>query len=94
MKNHSSHSRSLPATVLLLLLVGMQSPLVANAAKTADIIRDAQRKTVKIYGAGGVRGLEAYQSGCLISPDGYVLTIFSHVLDSDTITVTLDDGRK
>ncbi|HEY2825961.1 MAG TPA: S1C family serine protease, partial [Pirellulales bacterium] len=62
--------------------------------KTVDVIRDAQRKTVKIYGAGGVRGLDAYQSGCLISPDGYVLTIFSHVLDSDTITVTLDDGRK
>jgi serine protease Do len=38
--------------------------------------------------------LEAYQSGFLISADGYVLTVFSHVLDSDTITVTLDDGRK
>ena len=58
------------------------------------MIREAQRKTVKIYGAGGLRGLEAYQSGFLISADGYVLTVFSHVLDSDTITVTLDDGRK
>jgi serine protease Do len=38
--------------------------------------------------------LEAYQSGFLISADGYVLTVFSHVLDSDTITVTLDDGHK
>jgi serine protease Do len=68
------------------------SPSVARADH--DVIREAQRKTVKIYGAGGLRGLEAYQSGFLISADGYVLTVFSHVLDSDTITVTLDDGRK
>jgi S1-C subfamily serine protease len=73
------------------LLLGVSA---ATAAKTADVIREAQRKTVKIYGAGGVRGLVAYQSGFLISADGYVLTVFSHVLDSDTITVTLDDGRK
>jgi len=66
----------------------------AQAANTSDVIREAQRKSVKIYGAGGVRGLDAYQSGFLISADGYVLTVFSHVLDSDTITVTLDDGRK
>ncbi|HEY2760208.1 MAG TPA: trypsin-like peptidase domain-containing protein [Pirellulales bacterium] len=65
-----------------------------RAASATDIIREAQRKSVKIYGAGGLRGLEAYQSGFLISADGYVLTIFSHVLDSDTIAVTLDDGRK
>jgi serine protease Do len=66
----------------------------ARAAKLADVIRNAQRKTVKIYGAGGIRGLESYQSGFLISAQGHVLTVFSYVLDSDTITVTLDDGRK
>jgi serine protease Do len=38
--------------------------------------------------------LEAYQSGFLISAEGHVLTAFSYVLDSDTVTVTLDDGRK
>ena len=65
-----------------------------RAVKAEDTIRDAQKKTVKIYGAGGIRGLEAYQSGFLISADGYVLTVFSHVLDSDVITVTLDDGRR
>jgi hypothetical protein len=49
---------------------------------------------VKIYGAGGLRGLEAYQSGFLISPQGHVLTAWSYVLDTDFITVTLADGRK
>ena len=38
--------------------------------------------------------MESYQSGFLISAEGHILTAFSHVLDSDTITVTFDDGRK
>ena len=48
---------------------------------------------VKIYGSGGLQGLEAYQSGLLISADGHVLTAWSYVLDSEEyITVVLDDG--
>jgi S1-C subfamily serine protease len=49
---------------------------------------------VKIYGAGGVRGLEAYQSGFLISGQGHILTVWSYVLDTDYVTCTLNDGRK
>ena len=36
----------------------------------AETIVQAQAKMVKIYGAGGFRGLEAYQSGVLISDQG------------------------
>ena len=39
-------------------------------------------------------GLEGYQSGFLISEQGHILTVWSYVLDTDYITVTLDDGRK
>jgi serine protease Do len=53
-----------------------------------------QSKVVKLYGAGGLRGLEAYQSGLLISAEGHVLTVWSYVLDSDEVTVVLDDGRR
>jgi len=60
----------------------------------AETIERVQPKVVKIYGAGGFRGMEAYQSGLLISPDGHVLTVFSYVLDTDYITATLGDGRK
>ncbi|MGC4004353.1 MAG: S1C family serine protease [Pirellulales bacterium] len=59
-----------------------------------NIVRDAQLKQVKIYGAGGFKGLEAYQSGFLISDEGHILTVYSYVLDSDYITATLDDGAK
>ncbi|MDG2380304.1 MAG: S1C family serine protease [Pirellulaceae bacterium] len=57
-------------------------------------ISEVQPKLVKIYGAGGIRGLEAYQSGFLISETGHVLTAWSYVLDTDYITAVLDDGRK
>jgi serine protease Do len=60
----------------------------------AGVIRGVQPKIVKIYGAGGFRGLEAYQSGFLISPEGHILTAYSYVLDADYITCSLDDGRK
>ena len=57
----------------------------ATAASLHDTIRDAQRKVVKIYGAGGIKGLEAYQTGILISPEGHVLTVQSYVLDTDEL---------
>ncbi len=66
----------------------------ASAATLYDTIRDVQEKVVKIYGAGGVSGLEAYQTGILISPEGHVLTVQSYVLDTDDLAVVLDDGRK
>ena len=70
----------------------------ANPAKAeqsfAHTINGVQPKLAKVYGAGGVRGLEAYQSGLIVSADGYVLTVWSYVLDSDVVNVTLDDGRK
>jgi S1-C subfamily serine protease len=66
----------------------------SNAASLHDTIRDAQRKVVKIYGAGGIKGLEAYQTGILISPEGHVLTVQSYVLDTEDLAVVLDDGRK
>jgi serine protease Do len=49
---------------------------------------------VKLYGAGGFRGLESYQSGILISDKGHVLTVSSYVLDADEVLVVLDDGRR
>ncbi|HYO23863.1 MAG TPA: trypsin-like peptidase domain-containing protein [Lacipirellulaceae bacterium] len=73
---------------------GLASTAAAADATTLHApIRTAQRKVVKIYGAGGVRGLEAYQTGVLISPQGHVLTALSYVLDTDQLTVVVDDGR-
>lgn len=60
----------------------------------AAVVKQVEPKIVKIYGVGGYRGLEPYQSGFLISSDGHILTAWSYVLDTEYITATLDDGRK
>jgi len=78
----------------LLLATTVLTPRPARAASFADVIRSVQPKIVKIYGAGGFRGLEAYQTGFLISSEGHILTVWSYVLDTDYITATLNDGRR
>ena len=72
--------------------------LVAQTPARADdpqpAIDVASRKVVKIFGAGGFRGLHAYCTGFLVSGTGHIVTVWSHVLDEQTVTVVLHDGRK
>lgn len=92
----ASVSRTMRRVVAMfvLLLLGW-STVPADAAQSfANIITTVQPKMVKIHGAGGIRGLEPYQSGFLISAEGHILTAWSYVLDTETITVVLDDGRR
>ena len=65
-----------------------------HAQANEAVIELAARTVVKIYGAGGFRGLESYQTGFLVSPSGHVMTAMSTVLDSDEIDCVLDDGRR
>lgn len=82
-----------PLLVLALSWCLLPSTLSADPS-FSRVIDYVQPKIVKIYGAGGYRGLEPYQSGFLISSEGHVLTAWSYVLDADVITVTLNDGQK
>ncbi len=88
-----------PVVIAVLLTVCLLLPAsLARAGLTeappGGAIGQVQPKVVKVYGAGGVRGLEAYQSGIMVSADGHILTVWSHVLDTDEITVILFDGRR
>ncbi|NLF71139.1 MAG: PDZ domain-containing protein [Candidatus Anammoximicrobium sp.] len=88
-----------PAAAWLACAAALLLPAASRVCRAADgafidIAASVQPKMVKIYGAGGLQGLEAYQSGFLISPTGHVLTVWSYVLDTDNVVVTLDDGRK
>ena len=82
----------LSALALIAVLVLPRVALAENGGTVslATTIAQVQPKMVKIYGAGGLRGLEAYQSGFLISGEGHILTVWSYVLDSDAVGVTLD----
>lgn len=89
--------RRVRASIVFVVLVVLASAIAAgktSGQSFADVIAEAQPKVAKIYGAGGFRGLEAYQSGFLISSEGHVLTAWSYVLDTDEIIVVLDDGRR
>ena len=66
----------------------------ADEPAPQPVIAGAARKVVKLYGAGGLRGLEAYQSGIIVSATGQILTVASTVLDSDQLDCVLDDGRR
>jgi len=79
---------------LLVFLLLAFAAVDVRAASLAEVIDTTQPKMVKIYGAGGFNRLEAYQSGFLISAEGHIATAWSYVLDTDYITVTLNDGRR
>ncbi len=83
-------------TISLMTIAGIFWLASAAHAQSsfAQTINEVQPKIVKIFGAGGLRGLEAYQSGFLISGEGHILTVWSYVLDSDVVTIYLNDGRK
>jgi len=66
----------------------------AHARSTSDSIQYVLPRVVKIYGAGGLQKLASYGTGFLVSPDGHLVTVWSHVLDPDEVTVVLDDGRR
>ena len=82
----------LAAIALAVLFAAGGAGLRAEAPLGAWV-RDAQKRVVKIYGAGGLKGLEAYQSGFLVSPEGHIATAWSYVLDVEPV-VLLDDGRR
>ncbi|MGC3969114.1 MAG: hypothetical protein QM775_17645 [Pirellulales bacterium] len=88
--------RKITLLVVSFVLLATCGAASSAAADLASVIRETQPKVVKIYGGTGrlPRAMEAYQSGFLISSEGHVLTAWSYVLDTDYITVTLDDGRK
>ncbi len=70
------------------------SPAAHSAEPGEKVIDHVSRRVAKIFGAGGLRGLYAYSTGFVVSPQGHVVTVWSHVLDDQAVTVVLHDGRK
>ena len=90
-------SPSPPLATLLLAIAILAVSSAASAAATParyDVIAETLPKIVKLYGAGGYRGLESYGTGFLVSADGLIATSWSTLLDADPITAVLDDGRR
>jgi serine protease Do len=80
---------------ILLVIAWLATASASTAAEPAEkVIDQVSRRVVKIFGAGGIRGLHAYSTGFLVSAQGHIVTVWSHVLDEQTVTVILHDGRK
>lgn len=89
-----THSPALLLLLAIVLFATFSSPLRgAAAADRYDVISASLPKMVKLYGAGGYSGLEAYGTGFLVSADGLIATSWNTLLDADPITAVLDDGR-
>src|SRR5438128_12263569 len=58
------------------------------------VTRQVNQRLVKVFGSGGFRGLAAYGTGIVVSPDGYVLTVASHLLETPELKIHLFDGRR
>src|SRR5579875_4003842 len=83
-------TRLSPMMRCLILLV-ILSPSRAEES-FAQICDKVNPKLVKLFGAGGFRGLQSYGTGIIVSPDGYILTINSHILNAQDLRVHLADG--
>lgn len=80
------------ATLFTLAACGLSTPLRAD--ETQALFQHVQPRMVKIFGAGGLRNLYSYSTGFLVSSEGHVVTVWSHVLDTDEVTVILANGRR
>ena len=73
------------------VLVAAPASAAEPVAKVADQVNE---KMVKIFGAGGFRGVVNYSTGLVVSPDGHILTVASQTLDDSELIIHLYDGRK
>jgi S1-C subfamily serine protease len=59
-----------------------------------QLVVQSERAIVKLYGAGGARGLESYQTGIVIGDGTLIVTSWSTVLDVEKVRVVTFDGRR
>ncbi|MFQ3651465.1 MAG: S1C family serine protease [Gemmataceae bacterium] len=77
----------------LLVLLGPRANSQTDTAFTA-VAQQVNRKVVKVFGAGGFRGLVSYGTGVFINKEGYFLTINSHILDTRDLRIHTYDGTR
>lgn len=59
-----------------------------------SVAADVNKKMVKLFGAGGFKGLPSYGTGMLVSAKGHILTCNNHILSTTDLRVHLYDGRQ
>jgi serine protease Do len=80
-------------TVATAVVVGAAGPVRAQES-FRNLTDGVNKKVVKLFGAGGFKGLVSYGTGIMVSPKGHILTLSNHLLDTRDLRVHLYDGRK
>lgn len=78
-------------TAFAILIVG--GPVTADES-VAKIANDVNKRMVKLFGSGGFKTLVDFGTGIIVSPEGHVLTVYNHLLDTPELRVHMSDGRR
>lgn len=79
------------------LLIAVSAFAPARAAATdplREVAEQVNTKMVKLYGAGGFAKIGHFGSGIVVSPEGHILTVANHLLDTESLVVHMYDGRR
>src|SRR5262245_32015609 len=79
---------SLAVVTLALAVTGL--PATESVTKVSAVVN---KKMVKLFGAGGFKGLPSYGTGILVSANGHILTCNNHILATTDLRCHLYDGR-
>ncbi len=79
-------------SMIVIVLCLLSTTLLAADRSTVE--SEVQSKVVKLFGAGGLAGLQGYGTGFVISPNGHIATVLSHLLDGETVSVVLSNGKR
>ena len=86
--------KHLTRSMLLVLALGLALVSPVHSTDRNTVEAEVQSKVVKLFGAGGLSGLQGYGTGFVISPTGHIATVWSHLLDGDTVSVVLSNGKR
>jgi serine protease Do len=81
-------------TTLTALLLAAAPAAVRADESYARVVEQVNQKLCKLFGSGGLQRLASYGTGVVVSPDGYVLTVASYLLDTQDLRVHLYDGSR
>jgi serine protease Do len=83
----------IPALASLSALALWLAPALGDESY-AKVAEEVNQKMVKLFGAGGFRGLESYGTGVIIDKEGHLLTVNTHILETRDLRVHMADGTK
>jgi serine protease Do len=75
------------------ICLGAMAATLPATVPVTKVAEEVNKKLVKLYGAGGLKGLPSYGTGILVSPKGHILTANNHILSTGDLRVHLSDGR-